>query len=60
MAEEINPISLVEQAFTQMREENAQLVERLDQVQLMFQVEDQGWTRLFGGLKDDFPGLDLD
>lgn len=60
MAEEINPISLVEQAFTQMREENAQLVERLDQVQLMFQVEDQGWTRLFGGLGDDFPGLDLD
>lgn len=40
---------------------NATLVERLQDVQLMFQLEDRGWELLLGGLaRDKTPGLDLD
>lgn len=40
---------------------NRMLVERLQDVQMMFQLEDRGWELLLGGLaSSDTPGLDLD
>lgn len=60
MSANTTPINLIEQGIRELTEDNADLRERLDQVQMMFRVEDQGWDKLFGGFSDDYPGLDLD
>ena len=52
--------ALIEAAFASKDDQIAQLSERLDNVQAMFAPEDQNWTKLFGGLTEDFPGLSLE
>ena len=55
------PMTLIEQGIRELTESNAFLREELNRVQAMFQVEDRGWMKLFGGLgEDDVPGLSLD
>lgn len=54
-------MTLIEQGIRELTESNAFLKEELNRVQAMFQVEDRGWMKLFGGLgEDDVPGLSLD
>lgn len=60
MSENTAPMSLIEQGIRELTADNANLRESLEQVQMMFKVEDQNWTRLFGGLSEDFPGLSLE
>lgn len=60
MTDNYTPMQMVEQGFKQLTEDNAFLKEELSRVQAMFQVEDRGWTKLFGGLgEDDAPGMSL-
>lgn len=55
-----DPKKLIEAAFAAKDDEMAQLKEQLSNVQAMLSVEDQQWTRLFGGLNDEYPGLSLE
>lgn len=59
MSEKSSPIAQIEQALHQMTAENELLAERLDNVQMMFKIEDQGWTSLMSSSFDGTAGLDL-
>lgn len=60
MSHNATPTSLIEQGIRELTADNAQLRESLEQVQMMFKVEDANWTKLFGGIGDDLPGLSLE
>lgn len=60
MTDNSDPKALIEQVFSELGDKEERLKEALTQVQYMFKVEDADWTKLYGGLSDDFPGLSLD